>query len=1034
MEEPEVCSADLRAPLSADATACELHAVIAQDDLFTLCENKVAHLFRRVGLHGAVRAEAAQNAVDLVGANDAAKVLPAVARDNAHNARVVRGQPVPDREQRAGEQVERAFVVLRRFRRLLFPRLRPFALVNLCGFLVQGAFHIDAPHAAHGAFQRETTLYLALFVGLAGNFVDGADASIFQPHEALEVSQLGIQRRKRDNLRLAVDLHLDIARICTARVLADHGLIQNFHLVRAVVFKAHIDRTIGNGGVHHALKGVVELLECCVLLVHFKGQNTVEEFADVAQVGASLVDAAPFVKELVVKAELFQHFLVGALIERSKRVHSDGIFKVVLFPEYAAARLALAFCQRAELVEAAGNGRSEAFLSHDVCRHKTEDGGARLIAAVRSAEALHRLARAPPGLQEVMHALLLVLCAQVSVVAAPCAARIGENQNALFPVLEHIRVGNAGGCASALHHTLHVSVLVGLLHHAARPARDLGNIVRAECVKQHFQRAVRHFHLLQLGNQVVAHLHGLLVQHGLAVLVQHGAGSLLAVLVGVLLVQLDGERLFKHLDKRVGGGEVQVVQRAACRLVFGEGAVCLRRVCIRELKNAAPARGQLAAHILDHGRHSHRRDDLVIKALLRGVERADRAASRHAVLALAGDLQRLVHVLQHLLPRAAHGVVNLRLHRRKVVLQGVVLHVVIADAAGHIDAHRFHIAGDKLHCSQAAVADLRYKIVDVVECRPLAPQPEPIKVTVLRDVRCAGRAGVHNAGIGERLLQIHASNSLCRGLRFAALALDTDKAAHIVRFVERDHAVEVSAEPRFQVVNAAFPALCHLQGVIGGEHDAMLIGDGLAELIFAEIEDSVLISAEIGPIAAGVIHKARFFRYPHGLCAALQIVVHDDAGELSALADARTVADEVAPAPAVRKRLTVRLSSVHDVFKLRIGENALLGDPRGKRGRIGRVRRKHRAHCRALHELCGVLLRALDVYLAGGVGGINAVGIFRQLLYRSASVGYSFGSSAPVSFELDRIRSISASALSNCSGQLLASCVLLHAALISARL
>ena len=112
--------------------------------------------------------------------------------------------------------------------------------------------------------------------------------------------------------------------------------------------------------------------------------------------------------------------------------------------------LPLAARDRAEAVEAPGDGREKALLAFHIGGDGTEQRRLRLIGAVRAPKPLNGGIGFPAGLQQIMNALSLVPRRKIGVIAAACAARIREHQNALLVVHEALRLGEVGGAGPVL--------------------------------------------------------------------------------------------------------------------------------------------------------------------------------------------------------------------------------------------------------------------------------------------------------------------------------------------------------------------------------------------------------------------------------------------------------------------------------------------------------------------------------------------------------------------------------------------------------
>src|SRR4051812_334725 len=139
------------------------------------------------------------------------------------------------------------------------------------------------------------------------------------------------------------------------------------------------------------------------------------------------------------------------------------------------------------------------------------------------------------------------------------------------------------------------------------------------------------------------------------------------------------------------------------------------------------------------------------------------------------------------------------------------------------------------------------------------------------------------------------------GLSQAVLHLERHVArgvGHRVRLVKDDDAVEPAPEPVHDLLQPARLAvpLLRAQRRIGREHDAFAEGDRRTLPKTGERHDLEPLLAERRPVALGILDQLVGFRHPQGPAPALEPVVEDHARDLPALAGARAVAQEPAPA------------------------------------------------------------------------------------------------------------------------------------------
>ena len=125
------------------------------------------------------------------------------------------------------------------------------------------------------------------------------------------------------------------------------------------------------------------------------------------------------------------------LIELAQCGFGVGAFEIVVGAEQAlAAGLALAASDGAEGVETARDRRQKTLLALDVGRNRAKYRRLFLVGAVGTAQSLDRRIGAPAGLQQIMDARTLVLAGEIGVIAAPGAAGIGKDQDALLVIHE----------------------------------------------------------------------------------------------------------------------------------------------------------------------------------------------------------------------------------------------------------------------------------------------------------------------------------------------------------------------------------------------------------------------------------------------------------------------------------------------------------------------------------------------------------------------------------------------------------------------
>ena len=173
-----------------------------------------------------------------------------------------------------------------------------------------------------------------------------------------------------------------------------------------------------------------------------------------------------------------------------------------------------------------------------VRRHGPEQGRAGLSGAVRAAEALDGDVGPPAGLQQV---------------AAPGAARGGEDQDALGAVHERGRFGEVRGGRTRRDGQAGAAG-GGQREDAARAAGDFGDHVVAEVVHEDVDGGRHGRQGAEFHHQAIAGLEGLLGLDRVAEVVDGGYGDHLALVVDALFLQLRRESAVGRSVSRRGEG------------------------------------------------------------------------------------------------------------------------------------------------------------------------------------------------------------------------------------------------------------------------------------------------------------------------------------------------------------------------------------------------------------------------------------------------------------------------------------------------
>ena len=333
----------------------------------------------------------------------------------------------------------------------------------------------------------------AILVGPTGGAEQYGRARRLGVHDELATAfAVGLQHRREihhTNLGRAFDGERDGF---GSAVVREHGLaLDDLELLAAQGLDAAVERTVGHRLLDDAVEDRRELREEDVLHVDPQREHPIEELRD----GRHLVlHATVGIEQRQARhlLELVEAASVDAARqhpgeEPPKRSACPGGFEVVGRLEHALpARLPRTPRDRAEGVEAARDRGDEPLLALHVRRDEHEERGLSLVRAVGASEPLDRVVGLPTGLEQVVDALALVPRVQVRVVTATGAACVREDQDALVVVHE-------GGGLAVVRRTgtaLDREPNIVLLHHAARAARDLGDLIGPKVPDELVHRAV----------------------------------------------------------------------------------------------------------------------------------------------------------------------------------------------------------------------------------------------------------------------------------------------------------------------------------------------------------------------------------------------------------------------------------------------------------------------------------------------------------------------------------------------------------------
>lgn len=351
----------------------------------------------------------------------------------------------------------------------------------------------------------------------------------------------------------------------------------------------------------------------------------------------------------------------------------------------------------------------------------------------------------------------------------------------------------------------------------------------------------------------------------------------------------------------------------------------------------------------------------------------------------ARRLKGRFEVLVDHLERGGIAVVDGDLFGRQLVDQHVVFDALVGHRARDVEAERLQVARDDLHGGDAALFHRADKGAAILERQVArAPQAETGRVGEVGNLGRARGRDVDDARVGQAVLEVEPCFALLRRLHVAPVGRATGSVRHSVRLIERDHAVEVVTQPLHDLVEAAglLAALGRAERGVGDEEDAALHADLRALAEPGQGHDVGGGAAKGGPIALRVLDQLVGLRQPDGLAAALKPVVHDDAGDLAALAAAGAIPEEEALAHLEGGRifgqrrdqrallgialvmalqeLRVRFAGIDHGLKLGGGQEAIAHDGNRQGGPVGRNGRGDGRHGGRLDEHRHMGLRALD--------------------------------------------------------------------------
>ena len=380
-------------------------------------------------------------------------------------------------------------------------------------------------------------------------------------------------------------------------------------------------------------------------------------------------------------------------------------------------------------------------------------------------------------------------------VAAPGAAGVREDEDALIVVHEGRGLGEIGRTGAVLDHQP-----VSRADDAARASRHLRHHLGSEPLHDLVEGAGDRRERGELLDQAVAAGDGLAALDRLAVAID-GPGGEIALGVRERLVELHREGMGEIVEHVFARGDVDLDVAPFFRRDLGEPALHQRFAGRDDLDDGGVAFLEIALDRADQRGRLHAGQKMSEEALLGGFECRACGGLRLGVqrACLAGDIggpHRRVEIVVDDREGAGIGVIDADLLGGQPMLDELVFDALVGERAGGIEAERLEIARQHLHRRDAAVLDRLDEFGPGGEREVLAaPEPEPLGVGEIVDGRGPGGGDVDHAGVGQRMLKPEARASLLRRGLVAALALAADGVLHGVALVENDHSVEAGAQP-----------------------------------------------------------------------------------------------------------------------------------------------------------------------------------------------------------------------------------------------
>ena len=413
---------------------------------------------RREGLLRRQRCDARRRGVGGPGRRDAAAddALALVGLQPIDARRLVR-QPLPDRQQQAGDHVQ--IVLSENSGTSASSAVQAAAKASRSASTQRVSPMASQRHvlAFHRPDQADAPLDLAIVEHDAGgrDLHGGAAGLLVDEQDGARIAEMIERRIERDRpIALALGDGQQPGFGAGARMGVDHLPVGDDEALGPQRLQPDIIGARGDRALDPRREQLLEGAEQHALQLDGQRQQPVEEGGDRRQlvldaIGVHQLQAGRRLEALERAAfDLAAH---DQQIELAQRVAGIVAFQIVLGPEQAlAAGLALAAGDGAQRVEPPRDRREEALLGLHIGRDRPEQRRLRLVGAMGAAEALDGGVGLPARPRADSGRAAAVPGREFGVIAAPRAAGVREHQDALLVVHEGLRLGEVGRAGAVL--------------------------------------------------------------------------------------------------------------------------------------------------------------------------------------------------------------------------------------------------------------------------------------------------------------------------------------------------------------------------------------------------------------------------------------------------------------------------------------------------------------------------------------------------------------------------------------------------------